>query len=153
MRGPAAIRLVGHESGTCITCFVRATRPSDRLGARPEQGLAVNVSTKVGGEPCMAPTRNEIALVEEISCRSVGLADPHRVRQHGLKHRLQLTRRRQITLQNLEVAVCCSSDSERSRCAPQLIKQPGVLDGDDGLVGKILNQLDLFISERPNLLR
>jgi len=31
----------------------------------------------------------------------------------------------------------------------QLVEQPGVLDGDDGLVGEILDQFDLFIGEGP----
>ena len=31
----------------------------------------------------------------------------------------------------------------------QLIEQPGVLDGDDGLIGEILHQLNLLVGERP----
>src|SRR5262245_5618380 len=34
----------------------------------------------------------------------------------------------------------------------QLIKQPCVLDGDDGLGGKVLNQLDLLVGEWQDLL-
>ena len=34
----------------------------------------------------------------------------------------------------------------------QLVEQPGVLDGDDGLRGEILHQRDLLIGERPHLL-
>ena len=42
----------------------------------------------------------------------------------------------EMTRNTSEVAVCCSSDSVRSRvrCAP--LEQPRVLDGDDGLVGE-----------------
>jgi len=43
------------------------------------------------------------------------------------------------------VAVCCSND------LPQLIEQPRVLDGDDGLGGEVLNECNLFLSERTNL--
>ena len=32
----------------------------------------------------------------------------------------------------------------------QLVEQPSVLDGDDGLRGEILDQLDLFIGERTS---
>ena len=35
---------------------------------------------------------------------------------------------------------------------PQLIEQPRVLDGDDGLRGEVLDQLDLLVGERPHLL-
>src|SRR5262249_36143827 len=34
----------------------------------------------------------------------------------------------------------------------QLIKKPGILDGDDGLRGEFLGQLDLVIGERAHLL-
>ena len=34
----------------------------------------------------------------------------------------------------------------------QLVEQARVLDGDDGLRGEVLDQLDLFIGERANLL-
>ena len=34
----------------------------------------------------------------------------------------------------------------------QLSEQSRILDGDHGLSGKILHQLDLLVSERPNLL-
>ena len=35
----------------------------------------------------------------------------------------------------------------------QLVEQPGVLDGDDGLGGEIGHQLDLLVGERADLLR
>src|SRR6516225_10620613 len=35
---------------------------------------------------------------------------------------------------------------------PQLVEQAGVLDGDDGLAGKILDQRDLLVGEGANLL-
>ena len=34
----------------------------------------------------------------------------------------------------------------------QLVEQAGILDGDDGLVGEILDQLDLLVSEWADLL-
>ena len=45
----------------------------------------------------------------------------------------------------------------RSRCLlpqrfTQLVEQPGVLDGDDGLRGEALDQFNLFIRERPDFL-
>ena len=38
------------------------------------------------------------------------------------------------------------------RALTQLVEQAGVLDGDDGLRGEILDQLDLLVGERPHLL-
>ena len=34
----------------------------------------------------------------------------------------------------------------------QLVEQPRVLDGDDGLAGEILDQLDLLVAERADFL-
>ena len=42
-----------------------------------------------------------------------------------------------MTRSTSDVAVCCCSDSQRSsRALAQLVQQPRVLDGDDGLVGE-----------------
>ena len=55
---------------------------------------------------------------------------------------------RLITLSTSLVAVCCSSATRSSSLrACQLGEQPHVLDGDDGLVGEGLNQLDLRLGE------
>ena len=51
-----------------------------------------------------------------------------------------------MTLSTSAVAVCCCSDFA------QLVEQPRVLDGDDGLRGEVLHQLDLLVGERANLL-
>ncbi len=47
-----------------------------------------------------------------------------------------------MTLSTSAVAVCCCSD------LAQLVEQPRVLDGDDGLRGEVLHQLDLLVGER-----
>ena len=51
----------------------------------------------------------------------------------------------EMTLSTSDVAVCCSSDS------PQFVEQPRVLDGDDGLGGEVLDQLDLLFGEWVNV--
>src|SRR5262249_48509803 len=76
----------------------------------------------------------------------LGLADAHRVLQHGLKHRLQLTRR---SADNLEYVGGRGLLLQR---LPQFVEQPRVLDGDDGLGGEVLQQLDLLVGERLDLL-
>ena len=53
---------------------------------------------------------------------------------------------RLITLRTSAVAVCCSSD------LAQLVQQPRILDGDDGLGGEVLHQLDLLVGEWPDFL-
>ena len=57
-----------------------------------------------------------------------------------------------ITLQDLAVAVSCSSASVRyGVLGLQLGEQPRVLDGDGRLVGEGLQQRDLTVGERPDL--
>ena len=63
-----------------------------------------------------------------------------------------------MTRSTSAVAVCCSSASVTGGCSPaarvallQLLEQPGVLDGDDGLVRERLQQRDLLLGERADL--
>jgi hypothetical protein len=74
------------------------------------------------------------------------LAKPGRVRQHGLEHGLQFTRRAADHLEHI------GSGGLLLQRLAQLVEQAGVLDGDDRLRGKVLDQLNLLIRERPNLL-
>jgi hypothetical protein len=83
----------------------------------------------------------------------LGSANADRIRQHGFEHRLELARRagdrpqdlagRRLLLQRL---------GEIVGTLAQLVEQPGVLDGDDGLGGKVLDQFDLLVGEGANLL-
>ena len=77
-----------------------------------------------------------------------GLAQTHRICQHGVEHRLKLAWRTGDNLNTSAVAVCCCSVI----VAPQLVEQAGVLDGDHGLGGKVLDQLDLLVGERTDFL-
>ena len=46
-----------------------------------------------------------------------------------------------------------SSDCDKLRRAlAQFVEQARVLDGDDGLVGEVLDQCDLLVGKRTNLL-
>ena len=57
-----------------------------------------------------------------------------------------------MTWSTSEVAVCCSNDfGEVGRALAQFVKQASVLDGYHGLIGKILNQLDLLVAKWPYL--
>ena len=45
-----------------------------------------------------------------------------------------------------DVAVCCWSDSRK------LVEQASILDRNHRLLGEVVDQLDLLVSERPNFL-
>ena len=56
-----------------------------------------------------------------------------------------------MTSRTSEVAVCCSSNSVRSRVRRlHLLEQLDIADGDHGLIGEGLQQGNLFIAERVN---
>ena len=64
-----------------------------------------------------------------------GFADPRGVLQHGLEHGLQLTRRPTDDLEHIG-----GRGLLLERFA-QLVEQPRILDSDDGLRGKIIEQI------------
>ena len=56
-----------------------------------------------------------------------------------------------ITRSTSEVAVCCSKIfAEIGGALAQFVEQPRILDGDDGLGGKVLHQRNLLVGERPH---
>src|SRR5262249_38173608 len=74
------------------------------------------------------------------------LTYPRRVREHSVEYRLQLAGRRADDAQHLRG---CRLLLEG---LPKLVKQPRVLNGDDGLRGEILHQRDLLFGEGKNFL-
>src|SRR5262249_42957607 len=82
----------------------------------------------------------EICVAKEQTTER-SLAKPGRLLQHSLEHRLQLTRR---AANNLEHVRGCGLLLER---LAQFVKQPRILNGDDGLGGEVLHQRLLLIVE------
>src|SRR5215472_1220746 len=82
----------------------------------------------------------------EIEVAELRIAEAHRVCQHSLEYRFELARRARDDLENLR-----RRGLLLQRLA-QLVEQAGTLDGDDGLLGEIANQLDLIVGERLRLL-
>ena len=64
--------------------------------------------------------------------RHIRLAKPGRRLSQRVEHRLQINVERLMTFSTSAVAVCCCSRFT------QLVEQPRVLDGDDGLSGEVL---------------
>ena len=56
-----------------------------------------------------------------------------------------------MTFSTSAVAVCCCSASESRASRLHLVEQPDILDGDHGLIGKGLQQLDVMVVKRPGL--
>ena len=95
-----------------------------------------------------------VAFVQEQNTE-LGLADARGVFQHRFEHRLKLARRAELmTLSTSEVAVCCSSDSDRSsvRCRSSLSSRAFSI-AITAWAAKVLDQLDLLLGKGPHLLR
>src|SRR5262249_47227893 len=98
------------------------------------------------GSPCVrcivqrnAPER--FTVVQQQAAEAGG-ADSRRVFQHGLEDWLEFAGRRADDLQYV------GGRGLLLQRLAQLVKQPRVLNGDDGLVGEILHQRNLLLGER-----
>ena len=78
-----------------------------------------------------------IALVQ-VQSAGRGVTDAGCIRQHSIEYRLKFSGRIElIILSTSDVAVCCSSDSERSRVRSlHLVEQAYILDCNHCLVGE-----------------
>ena len=96
--------------------------------------------------------RKRVAFAQE-QIAELRLADAGRILQHGLEHRLQVAGRAGDDLQHLGGrGLLLQRFGEIVGALAQFVEQPRVLDGDDGLGGEVLHQLDLLVGERAHLL-
>src|SRR5215510_15937678 len=75
-------------------------------------------------------------------------ADTHRIFQHSFKYPLQFAGRLADDLQHFGgCGLLLQRFGEIVGALAQFVKQSRVLNGDNGLIGEILDQLDLLVSE------
>ena len=74
-----------------------------------------------------------------------GVANAHCIFQHGLEDRIKVALRTRDDLQHL------GGRSLLLQRFAQLVEQPCVLDGDDGLIGKRFYKLDLLPGVWPRV--
>ena len=80
--------------------------------------------------------------IEPQDARVVRVAEPRRAPGHGLQHRLQFSRRAGDHPQDL------GGGGLLLQAVLELLEQPGVLDGDHGLVGKGLHEGEVALAVR-----
>ena len=76
----------------------------------------------------------------------IGIAEPGGGFNEGLQHRLQIESRPADDLEHV------GGRGLLLQQFTQLVEQPRILDGDDGLVGEVLHQFDLLVGEWPYIL-
>src|SRR5262249_16581138 len=91
------------------------------------------------GRRVMHCSNPEGIVFAQLQSAELGLAEPRRICQYGLEHRLQFTRRAADNLQHV------GGGGLLLQRFAQLVEQPGVLDCDDGLIGEALHQINLLV--------
>ena len=86
------VRLIRQKSATWTTCFVCDDAAERASGLKWITALRCRNSTYAGGAPMHRDGTNASSFDAETDSE-FGLADAHRVLQHGLEHRLQLAGR------------------------------------------------------------
>ena len=87
---------------------------------------------RIGGRRVVHCHHAEAAIFTKLQHAEFGFADARGIFQHGIEDRLQLAGRRADDAQHVR------SRRLLLQRLPQLIEQPRILDGDNGLGGKIL---------------
>jgi len=81
----------------------------------------------------------------------VGVANAHRFFQHRLKYRVQVARRRANDLEHVGGgSLLLKRFRQIVGALTQFVKQSRVLDGDDSLIGKIVDQFNLLVRKLTN---
>ena len=91
-------------------------------------------------------------LVEDVDRTGLRAGKLHRIGDDGGKHRLEIERRVHRLRHFSERAQFLDRAAEFIGALAQFVQQSRILDRDDGLVGKSLEQRDLLVREGSDLL-
>ena len=116
--------------------FGHARAERDERGREIDCSRAASTSAGHADVAHRAPCARTHRLHKANRRAELGLADARRVLQHGLEHRLQLARRTGDDAQHLGGRGLLLELADSALA--QLVEQPRVLDGDDGLAAKFL---------------
>src|SRR6516225_6361294 len=94
----------------------------------------------------MHRNRAELCTVVELQASVGDATKAVRLLQDRVEYRREIAGRRIDDLQHL------GRRGLPLKCFALLGQEPRILDGDDRLLGEVINQLDLLVSERPDLL-
>ena len=95
--------------------------------------------------------KNEPVALRTNDARRIRFAQPRCRGNQRIEHLLQIERRATDDLEHVGGGgLLLEGYGEVVGALAQLVKQPRVLDGDDGLGGKVLHQFDLLVRERSH---
>src|SRR5262249_21507370 len=91
--------------------------------------------------------------IEGINCPESAVAEQDEIAHDRVEYRLHVRRRTRNNAQYLRGrCLLLQRLAQVGGALAQLVEEPRVLDGDDGLRGEILHQRDLSVGERADLL-
>ena len=125
----------------------RPVAPSPLRTGRLARDLQILLGQALGGAQVELLGR----LVVLVDGPARGAAELHGPGHDGREHGRELERRADRLADLAQRRELADRARQRRRPLLQLLEQPGVLDGDHGLVGEGLQQLDLAVGERPGL--
>jgi hypothetical protein len=138
-------------STVCCTSFVASIRPSGFLGTEPRRPAQSQLGK--GSRHVVHGDGAERAVLVERQHAEIGGAKLGRLRQDGPENGIELPRRARYDAQHLRRRrLLLKRLGEIIRALVQLVEQPRVLDGDDGLAGEARDQRDLLVGKRAHLL-
>src|SRR6185312_7358235 len=144
-RGPRGIGGIRFEIGDMKHPFFANDAAEAGVRARADRPVLFPELT-IGLRDVVQMCRVKAFAVIEQDVTELGFAEAHGVREHRLEDRFHITGRRADDFENV------SRGSLLLQRLAQLVQQPRVLDGDDGLRGEGLHQLDLLVGEGTHLL-
>src|SRR5262249_18494109 len=90
------------------------------------------------GRHVMHRTHVQCAILVQVQHAELGVANTHRVFEHGIEHGLEGTRRARYDLEHL------AGRRLLLQRFTQFVEQTSVLDGNDGLTREVTHQRDLL---------
>jgi hypothetical protein len=111
------------------------------------------VDARSSGPRSRARKEAKHVAIPGIDISKLGVADANGLLQHGLEHGLQIARRTADDLEHLRRGrLLLQRFRELDGALTQLVEQPRILDGDDGLIGEIPDEVDLLVAEGAHFL-
>ena len=125
-------------SGTCSGWRLAIASP--RPVSPAEMSSLRNLATTSSSSPVVSPSSKPTDLLAIVEDRAaIGAGEIDRAVDDGLQHDLEIERR-------TDRAADLAQGGEVAVARLHLLEQPRVLDGDDGLIGESLEQLDLLVA-------
>ena len=94
----------------------------------------------------------EVVIIMKMQCSEICFAKTRCICQHGLKYGVQLAGELRSPAAPPMSRSAVLMTRKIAGALAQLVKQPRVLDGDDGLRGKVPDQFDLLFGKRTDFL-